>query len=196
LQEGENYSVLRPTISICFLDDTLFPAVPDYPLTFHLVDRRHDVTFARDIELHLIELPKFTEAPDELSRPLGRWIYFLVNGEHLDPDALPASLETPEIHRALEELEMMTKSQLERDLYESRLKAIRDDVARQEGAFERGIEQGRTEGRTEGEMVGRIHALEALLDRPLTPAEELLSMPRPELNRLTERLQREIRGRR
>ena len=91
---------------------------------------------------------------------------------------------------------MIAKSQLERDLYESRLKAIRDDVARQEGAFERGIEQGRTEGRTEGEMVGRINALEALLDRPLTSAEELLSMPGAELNRLTEQLQSEIRGRR
>lgn len=191
LQEGENYSVLRPTISICFLNDTLFPAVPDYHLTFHLVDRRHDVTFAKDIELHLIELPKFTGSPDELSGPLGRWIYFLVHGERLDVDALPAPLETPEIRRALEELEMLTKSQLERDLYESRLKAIRDDVARQKGAFERGIDQGRTEG----EMVGRIHALEVLLDRPRTSAEELLSMPRAELDRLTEQLQSEIRGR-
>ena len=82
---------------------------------------------------------------------------------------------------------MLTKSQLERDLYESRLKAIRDDIARQEGALQ--------QGRTEGEMLGRVHTLEALLDRPLTPTEELLAMPRAQLDRLTEQLQSEIRRR-
>lgn len=92
-----------------------------------------------------------------------------------------------------------TKKQLDRDRYESHLKAVRDDIARQEGAFQKGIREGMQQvmkARAEGETIGRIHALESLQDRPLTSAEELLAMPSAQLNRLTEQLQSEIRGRR
>ena len=81
--------------------------------------------------------------------PLGRWVYLLVHGERLDTDPLSASLETPEVHRAPEELEMpWTKEQLERHMHESHLKAVRDDIARQEGAFQKGFESlGRCQAR-------------------------------------------------
>jgi predicted transposase/invertase (TIGR01784 family) len=37
LQSGQNYGLLKPTISICFVDGVLFPAVPEYHLWFQLI---------------------------------------------------------------------------------------------------------------------------------------------------------------
>jgi hypothetical protein len=50
--------------------------------------------------VHLIELPKFTKRLEELEKPLDLWLYFLQNGEQLDADALPGSLDIPEIRWA------------------------------------------------------------------------------------------------
>ena len=196
IQEGYSYSVLRPTVSICFLNDTLFPEIPEYHLAFQLMDPEYRVQLCRDITIHLIELPKFKREHEDLADPLDRWLYFLVNGEQLDRDTLPPQLDMLEIRHAMEELEMLTKNELERERYENRLKAIRDDIARRETALELGLTKGRAEGREEGreeglakgEMIGRIHALEAILGEPNTPRETLLAKATEDLRRLAEQL--------
>lgn len=65
-----------PTIGICFVDTPLFRDLPDYHLTFELRERRHHTLFTDQIALHILELPKFDKAVDELATPLDRWLYF------------------------------------------------------------------------------------------------------------------------
>ena len=41
IKEGDSYGKLRPAISICLVNQSLFPAVDDYHLVFELVDVEH-----------------------------------------------------------------------------------------------------------------------------------------------------------
>lgn len=66
LHEGEKYTELRPTISISFLNNVLFPQVPDHHLRFRLRDDSNRVVLSDDIEFHILELPKFTKSLAEL----------------------------------------------------------------------------------------------------------------------------------
>jgi predicted transposase/invertase (TIGR01784 family) len=188
LHEGDDYLKLQPTISISFLDHVLFPQVPDYHLRFRLLEETHRFPFTGDLEVHILELPKFTKSATELDI----WLYFLRHAEKMDTDALPAALERhPLVRRAVEELKMLTQTDQERERYEARRKAQLDyhtglKVARMEGH-----EEGREEGRREG-LITNIHFCERLLHRSETPTEQMARCTCEELSRLLERLQAEV----
>ncbi|MFO7901099.1 MAG: PD-(D/E)XK nuclease family transposase [Pirellulaceae bacterium] len=78
------------------------------------------------LEIHLLELPKFRRKLASLQEPLDFWLYFFQNAKGLDADALPGPLARPEISEAMEVLKVFTQSDVERDRYENRLKALRD----------------------------------------------------------------------
>src|SRR5262249_55294597 len=111
-------------------------------------------------------------------------------------EALPVALQQPMLLRALEELKVLTQTDLERERYEARHKAQHDyntivKVANLEGR-EAGRQEGRQEGRTEGEKIGVIHLCERLLNRSVTPAEKLTALSAEELARLAEELQDQV----
>lgn len=231
LLEGMDYRQLRPTVSVCFVNTMLFPAVPAWHLKFKLRERGGQVAFSDDLAVHILELPKFTRRSEDLSTPLDIWLYFLRHAERLDTDALPETLNNPDIHHAMEELRMLTQSEMERERYESRLKMQRDiytsraeardeglEEGRKEGLEEgrkegvaqgleegrkegviQGLEEGRKEGVTQGLEEGRreaqiehVHFCQRLLQRDLTPRDQLLALPLAELNRLAEQLQADL----
>jgi hypothetical protein len=92
--------------------------------------------------------------------------------------------EQPLVLRALEELQMLPQSDVERERYEARRKAQLD--------YKTGLKVARMEGRAEGEMIGRIHLCERLLKRPLTPAEQLVNRSLEELTQLADGLQAQV----
>src|SRR5713226_8515489 len=121
LHEGEDYLKLKPTISISFLDHVLFPQVADYHLRFRLLEESHSFPFTDDLEVHTLELPKFEKSAAELESDLDIWLYFLRHAGKMDTDALPAAPQQhPLARRAVEELKMLTQSDLERERYEAR----------------------------------------------------------------------------
>jgi predicted transposase/invertase (TIGR01784 family) len=180
LHEGEEYVTLQPTISICFVDVLLYPKLPQYHSTFKLLDPKHALTFTEDLEIHLLELPKFTRPVEQLTDPLDVWLYFLRYADRLDPDALPAPLQVPVIQQAMKELKMLTQDDLERERYEARIKLQRDASSRVAAA------------RIEGSLIGRIQMCQSLLKRPVTSEEELLAMSLEQLQRLVDQLQHEL----
>jgi predicted transposase/invertase (TIGR01784 family) len=184
LHEGQDYLVLRPTISISFLNHVLFPEVPDYHLRFRLLEQSHHFPLTEDMEFHIIELPKFTKSAGELTSGLDIWLYFLRHADMMDMEALPAALQRPLVIRAFEELKMLTQTDLERERYEARRKAQLDENTLVKVAHL----QGRTEGRIE-EKIGIIHFCERLLKRPETATEKLTILALEELTRLAEELQ-------
>jgi hypothetical protein len=95
-------------------------------------------------------------------------------------EALPAALQKPLIVRALEELEMLTKTDEERERYEARRKAQLDHNT------------GLKVARLEGEKIGMIHLCERLLNRPQTSTEQLTSLSWDDLSRLADDLQEEV----
>ena len=194
LHEGQDYVELKPTISISFLDQVLFPQVPEDHLRFRLLEQSRHFPLTDDIEFHVLELPKFTKSAAELTTGLDSWLYFLRNAEMMDAEALPAALQQqPLVVRAVEELKMLTDQ--ERERYEARRKWQLDyntdmRVARMEGQEEG--QRKRLEGRLEGEKIGLIHLCERLLNRPETPTEHLASLSVADLTRLADDLQAQV----
>jgi len=123
-----------------------------------------------------------------MATPLDRWLYFLRHAENLDTAALPGTLDVPEIHRALGDLQMMTQSELERERYESRLKLQRDIYTALKEARDEGEEKGRQEERRDG-RIERIHFLQRLLRQGLTPVDQLQKQAPADLERLVEQLE-------
>ncbi len=224
LQENEPYDELRPAISIGILNQVLFPDVGAFHLEFGLYNREHGLRFTDHIELHLLELPKFQCEVDLLQDPLDKWLYFFRHAERMDPERLPESFQEPVFRHAVEELKMLTQDELERERYESREKAMRDQisllravqkadearvVAREEGLEEgrakglaKGLAEGLAEGRADGhakgsylgEYIGRIHLCERRLGRNLTPTDQLMALPIETLDQRAGELEKELFG--
>ena len=211
LHESDDYLSLKPTISICFLDSVLFSEVPDYHLKFKLLDAVHGLRLTEDLEIHLLELPKFLRRPEELVDPLDRWLYFMRYAEQMDVDAFPDALDTPVISRAMEELKMLTQNDLERERYEARVKLQRDAITSIKAARLEGIAEGRKDGLVEGHkeglveghreglidgwkegLFGRISLCQRLLKRPVMSAEQLAGLSLQELARLADSLELEL----
>ncbi len=200
MHEGEDYLTLQPTISISFLNHVLFPTISDYHLRFHLLEQSHRLLLSEDVEFHLFELPKFNKSLKDSIGGSDLWLYFLRHAEKMDTDAPPAALlDQPLVLRALEELKMLSHSDVERERYESRRKAQLDyntgmKVARLEGLAE-GRAEGRAEGIIRGEKVGVIHLCEQLLNQPQTATEQLAGLSLEELNRLANDLKARVEKR-
>jgi predicted transposase/invertase (TIGR01784 family) len=177
LHEGQDYLELRPTVSISFLNHVMFPQVPDYHLRFRLLEQAHHFPLTDGMEFHIIELPKFTKSATQLETTLDVWLYFLRHAATMNTDALPVALQQqPLVLQAVEELQMVTQTDEERERYESRRKAHLD--------YNTGMKLARMEGRVEGEKVGLIHSFEQLLNLPETPADQLMSLSIDDLSRL------------
>jgi predicted transposase/invertase (TIGR01784 family) len=199
LREGKDYFTLQPTISISFLNHVWFPEVPAHHLHFRLLEKSHYVVLSEDMEFHLLELPKFTKSAAELTSGLDVWLYFLRHAEMMDMETMPAALQQPLVMRALEELNMLTQTDLERERYEARRKAQLDENTLKRAAemelekvrmeIEKVRAQSLAEGRSVGEQIGIIHAFERVLGSPETPTAELAALNLVDLARLAIELQ-------
>lgn len=214
LSSGQDYAVLRPTVVICFLDDVLFPtAIDQHHWRFQLRDHnRSDILLTAQLEIHVLELPKFRVQVEELHEPLEKWLYFLRHAAKLDLRQLPAQLQANEIQQALEELRMLSQDQLERERYEARLRVQMDESIRKkaatiwaEEALKKGIDEGlakglaagRAQGRAETQLeylVSSIQLFQRGLKRTETARDTLLAMPLEELQRLLNQLQQDTFG--
>jgi predicted transposase/invertase (TIGR01784 family) len=167
----------------------LFRNVSEFHLRFRLLEDRLHFPFSEDLEFHVLELPKFNKRPEELSGDLDFWFYFLRYAEKMDTENLPDALRRPIFQRAVEELQMLTKNDIERELYEARRKAQLDQVSSLKDARLDGREEGRILGRGEGVQIGRIRTLEQVLSLPVTPEEQLAELTLDESTSMAERLQ-------
>ena len=77
------------------------------------------------LEMHMIELPKFKEKNPEIGTKLEQWLWLFIGGEE---KVKKASKVNKEVERINKKLASMSLSQEERNNYEFRLKAIRDEI--------------------------------------------------------------------
>lgn len=186
LEEGESYSVIQPTILICLLNGVLFD-VPKYHLRFMLRERDLDLVFCDDLTLHLVQLPRFDVSINDVEEAIEKWIWFLRAGESMDAESIPPTLEDPAINKAMKELTVFSQTEMQRERYEARLKAVRDEQSRIEYATRTGLEQG--------EWTGRIKQCEELLGRPTTDDDELRQLTLDQLRDRKEELEQELQSR-
>jgi len=190
LQSGQNYNLLKPTISIYFVDGVLFPAIPEYHLCFQLMSPQKGIVLTDHLCIHFFELPKFQRPLEELTTPLESWLYFLRYAEDLNPESLPEPLDTHEIRQAMEVLMMLARVDIQKEIYEGRIKARRDEHMRLTDTLAEGL----AKGRAEGVLIGRIEFAQKLLRREVTPRAALEAMPLEALEALAAQLEQELLG--
>lgn len=108
-----------PVISIFIVDDIMFPELSGYHQCFHMREAKQGQVFCDDMEIHLIELPKFKKLLPDLADGFDQWLYLIRYSENLDPLSPPAELSLPEVVQTLKRLEIMAHTEQERLRYEA-----------------------------------------------------------------------------
>ncbi len=154
LEVAEDYSTLSKAIGIHILNFISIPEVDKYHNTFHITEKESGESYFKDLELHTIELKKFSkDSNEELSdiiskvkNSLDMWLAFLTRNDLLKQNDLPKSLNDDKLKKALNVLDVMNFSASERDAYEDHLKWLRIEANTLKKTLEKGIEQGIEQG--------------------------------------------------
>ena len=162
INKGDDYGKLEKTIGIHILNIESIFDTKKYHNRFCLREMVEGFVFFKDIELHTIELSKFTENyPEELNQfvkkiksALDIWSEFLTRHDLLDPDALPKEMDTPELKKALEVLDHIRMRPEEREAYENRLKWMSIQKNALKKQYMDGLKEGKEEGLKEGKEEG------------------------------------------
>ena len=109
------------------------------------------------LELHIIELPKFRKKNPEVHTKLEQWLWIFEGSEE---EMEKAGKMNKEIKKINKKLASMSLSDEERNNYEFRLKAIRDEAD--------AIECAESKGRAEGEKLEKIEIVKEMLKNNFT----------------------------
>lgn len=158
LKVAEDYSLLFKAIGIHILNFTSIPDVDKYHNVFHITEKESGLLYFRDLELHTIELKKFSQdAREELNEMVARvkssldmWLAFLTRHDLLNKEHLPPTLDDPALKKALDVLDVMNFAPEEREAYEEHLKWLRIEANTLKKYEAKGFAEGKAEGIQEG----------------------------------------------
>ncbi len=135
LKSGDTYDNLRKTIVISLIDFTYFKDEKGKE-RFHRriglcdLDTKEIYKQTDGIELQFIELKKFKKKLPDIHSTLERWIMFMNKSHEYTKETLPTELSNDEeIVAAMEELEIMSFNEAEREHYENQEKKYLDKLA-------------------------------------------------------------------
>jgi predicted transposase/invertase (TIGR01784 family) len=192
LGRGQGYVELKATFCLCLLMRNLWD---DSQLhhQYRLVERTTGGLIEDSIEIHTIELSKYNGSAESVQSgtELQKWCYWIKNADRHTEEDLRELLPGLEFLQATRELSGIQAITEEKEMYDSREKALLD--------YESNLIDARQEGRQEGELIGmeigRIQLLQELLELPLQNREELAAMPSEEIVGLRKTLQSKLRDR-
>jgi predicted transposase/invertase (TIGR01784 family) len=175
LKESEGYSQLSKAIGIHILNFTSIPDVDKYHNAFHITEKDTGLLFFKDLELHTIELKKFSKDGDEdlgdlvakITNSLDMWVAFLTRHDLLNEEHLPPALNTPALKKAIHVLDVMNFASDERDAYEEHLKWLRIEAST--------LKKYEAKGFSEGKMEGKMEVAKSMI-RKGWPPEEICEM--------------------
>ena len=164
LASGEEYSKLNKAIGIHILNFTSILESEKYHNTFHLTEKDTGIQHFKDIELHAIELTKFSQGLDDdfhqllskMKQTIDIWAAFLTKYDLLDQkqNELPEAPDFSNLKKALNIINVMNFSDEERNSYEDHLKWLRDETSALNKKYEKGKAEGKAEGLAEGREEG------------------------------------------
>ena len=160
---------------------------------YRLVERLTGRVLEESIEIHTIELSKYNGARESVrgACELDQWCYWIKNADEHTEEELQELLPALAFLQATSELREIYEITEEKEMYDSREKAILD--------YESNLIDAREEGREEGETIGmakgRIQLLQELLGGRALSQLELDAMTLEELRSKMMNLQAELRER-
>lgn len=124
---------------------------------FHVTEKESGLVYFKDLELHTRELNKFSNAREELKDIVAKakssldiWLAFLTRNDLLTREEdLPANLNSKDLKKALQVLDVLNFSEQERDAYEDRLKWLRIEANTLKKYEAKAREEGKEEERKE-----------------------------------------------
>lgn len=162
LKVAEDYASLSKAIGIHILNFTSIPESPKYHNVFHVLEKNSGYAYFKDLELHTIELKKFSKNSQEnlqdilgkIKNSLDIWVAFLTRNDLINREHLPKELNHPALKKALNVLDVMNFGEEERQFYEDHLKWLRIEANTLKKYEAKGHEKGKAEGREEGLIEG------------------------------------------
>lgn len=172
IKEGESYSKLKKTVTINILDFE-YTTLGKYHSVFHLwEDYNKEYRLTDIMEIRFLELPKFRKLKPDLSKPLDRWLMFI---DGYPEEMIDVAKEyDPAIKKAEKILEYLGTNEEIIRMYESRQKAIHDEISRLEGAKAEGINQTAVNMLKEGISKDLIAKCTGLSDKDINEIHELI----------------------
>ena len=150
LKEKEDYSTLEKVIGIHILNFTSILEAKKYHNVFRIIEKETGLEYFNELELHTIELKKFTDKlgkefediGSKIQNSLDLWSAFLTRNDLISKAKLPQSLDDAPVKKAIEVLSVMNFTDEEREAYEDHLKWLRIEANSLKKAEEKGREEG------------------------------------------------------
>jgi flagellar biosynthesis/type III secretory pathway protein FliH len=167
---------------------------------FRLTDHETGLTLENSLEIHLLELPRYTLNEMQLANasPVARWSYWLSHAHEYDAETLRQLFPEEGFRRAITTIETIAFKTEDKQMYDTREKAARDQQWLINGARMDGREEGRVEGLREGvelgQLVGIVRNCQSLLGLPETSAAELMRLSFDELSELAQLFKQKVRS--
>lgn len=183
LSEGEDYHKLRRTIVVSVLDYNYLPHRNLHSM-YRLVDTETGHVATDVLELHFLELPKLRYVMQERPSRLMKWLLFL-SGRRMEQWEEYA-MDEPELKKAIETLQYLSRDAETRQKYEVREKALRDERSRLIAAERKGEQAGLRKGRVEGKLEGKRQTAVNMLRAGMSPemVAQFTELPLDEVERL------------
>jgi predicted transposase/invertase (TIGR01784 family) len=209
LAEGDDYTQLNTTISICLLTRALFSDSNQAHHRFEMIDAESGRKLDRAVEVQTVELGKFDfdELTISKASPLARWAWLILNAHKYTAEELRSLFPELAFQRAIGCLESISSKTEDKIMHDQREKAQRDydwmlSTARKQGieegieqGIEQGVEKGIEKGREEGAIIGAIQALQQILGESISAGDTLAAESFTELQAKLADLQSRVRSR-
>ena len=158
LKEGEQYIEVKKVVVINILNFNYYKRNSYHSVARMMFEESkenekvdlgyivEDKYATKDLEMHFIELPKFRKKDPDMSNKLEQWLCLICDEE----DKIKmAESKNEEIEKAKKELEKLAMNPEDRELYELRLKAIRDEMNIRYSGYIDGMAEGKAEEKTQ-----------------------------------------------
>ena len=138
ISKKNRYNVIKKVISIVIMDYTMFEDVAEYHNKFVYYNKKNGLQFTDLVEIHTLEVPKALQGTEQTE--LSNWMRLLKAGEE---EMVMLARKNPSMQKAYETLRFMSEDERTVQVYESRLKAWRDEESRKSAAIAEALEQER-----------------------------------------------------
>ena len=172
-EKGLRYERLQPVYSLNLVNDIFENDSDDFIFNYNIVCDNDSKKVIEGLHFTFIELPKFKPQTIKEKKMAVLWLKFLTEIDSNTKDVPADLLGSPEIRKALDELEISAFNDEELRTYEKFWDVVSSERTLLEGKYEEGIAEGMAKGRAEGMAEGiakeKMEIAKRMLQNGMTP---------------------------
>lgn len=149
-EKGLRYERLQPVYSLNLVNDIFENDSDDFIFNYNIVCDNDSKKVIEGLHFTFIELPKFKPQTIKEKKMAVLWLKFLTEIDSNTNDVPADLLGSPEIRKALDELEISAFNDEELRTYEKFWDVVSSERTLLEGKYEEGIAEGMAKGIAEG----------------------------------------------